>query len=614
LENYQNDLFTFRTIIESSPFPVSLYQGDDMIVTIANAATLKAWGKTRDVIGRPFHEVLPELKNQPFKQLLLDVYHSGIAHSARDQRADIVVDGMLQTFYFTFSYQPFKDQSGKITGVFSFANDVTELVLARLHLAATEESARLAIEAARLGTFDIDLVSGEMFWNTRCRELFGIAHENELTYDNDFLPGLHPDDREQVRNYISTFAFVKVISNGDYDIEYRTVGAKDKKMRWIKSRGTVFFNDDEMPMRFIGTVLDITDIKEAGEKSARLSAIIQSSYDAIISKNLDGTVDSWNVAAERMFGYTSDEMVGQSIFKIIPAENVHEEIQILFRLENGERVEHFETKRLKEDGKLLDVSLTISPIKNDKNEITGLSTIARDITEQKMAETRKNDFITIASHELKTPLTTIKSFVQLLLSKAHKDQDNFRIDALSKVEKHANKMSILIQNFLNNAKLLEGKFDLKLERFNTHDLLNEVVQDAKMLSPTHKLVMKDCEEVFVVADRNKIGQVLENMISNAVKYSPVGSTITIACKTVDGHAQLSVTDTGIGIDKKDQEKIFDRFYRVQNEKLKNVSGFGIGLYLVAEILRFHESRIFVDSKANLGSRFYFDLPTSNQSD
>jgi two-component system sensor histidine kinase VicK len=614
LENYQNDLFTFRTIIESSPFPVSLYQGDDMIVTIANAATLKAWGKTRDVIGRPFHEVLPELKNQPFKQLLLDVYHSGIAHSARDQRADIVVNGTLQTFYFTFSYQPFKDQFGKTTGVFSFANDVTELVLARLHLAATEESARLAIEAARLGTFDIDLVSGEMSWNTRCRELFGITHENELTYDNDFLPALHPEDREQVRNYISTFAFVKVISNGDYDIEYRTVGAKDKKMRWIKSRGTVFFNDDEMPMRFIGTVLDITDIKEAGEKSARLSAIIQSSYDAIISKNLDGTIDSWNVAAERMFGYTSDEMVGQSIFKIIPAENVHEEIQILFRLENGERVEHFETKRLKEDGKLLDVSLTISPIKNDKNEITGLSTIARDITEQKMAETRKNDFITIASHELKTPLTTIKSFVQLLLSKAHKDQDNFRIDALSKVEKHANKMSILIQNFLNNAKLLEGKFDLKLERFNTHDLLNEVVQDAKMLSPTHKLVMKDCEEVFVVADRNKIGQVLENMISNAVKYSPVGSTITIACKTVDGHAQLSVTDTGIGIDKKDQEKIFDRFYRVQNEKLKNVSGFGIGLYLVAEILRFHESRIFVDSKANLGSRFYFDLPTSNQSD
>jgi two-component system sensor histidine kinase VicK len=585
-----------------------------MIVTIANAATLKAWGKTRDVIGRPFHEVLPELKNQPFKQLLLDVYHSGIAHSARDQRADIVVNGTLQTFYFTFSYQPFKDQFGKTTGVFSFANDVTELVLARLHLAATEESARLAIEAARLGTFDIDLVSGEMSWNTRCRELFGITHENELTYDNDFLPALHPEDREQVRNYISTFAFVKVISNGDYDIEYRTVGAKDKKMRWIKSRGTVFFNDDEMPMRFIGTVLDITDIKEAGEKSARLSAIIQSSYDAIISKNLDGTIDSWNVAAERMFGYTSDEMVGQSIFKIIPAENVHEEIQILFRLENGERVEHFETKRLKEDGKLLDVSLTISPIKNDKNEITGLSTIARDITEQKMAETRKNDFITIASHELKTPLTTIKSFVQLLLSKAHKDQDNFRIDALSKVEKHANKMSILIQNFLNNAKLLEGKFDLKLERFNTHDLLNEVVQDAKMLSPTHKLVMKDCEEVFVVADRNKIGQVLENMISNAVKYSPVGSTITIACKTVDGHAQLSVTDTGIGIDKKDQEKIFDRFYRVQNEKLKNVSGFGIGLYLVAEILRFHESRIFVDSKANLGSRFYFDLPTSNQSD
>ena len=171
-------------------------------------------------------------------------------------------------------------------------------------------------------------------------------------------------------------------------------------------------------------------------------------------------------------------------------------------------------------------------------------------------------------------------------------------------------MSILIQNFLNNAKLLEGKFDLVVERFNTHELLLEVVSDAKILSPSHEIVMTDCEDVFVVADRNKIGQVMENLVSNAVKYSPVGSTITIGCKTIDGHAQISVSDTGIGIDKKDQEKLFDRFYRVESDKLKNVAGFGIGLYLVAEILRFHESRIFVESTADLGSKFYFDLPIS----
>lgn len=237
--------------------------------------------------------------------------------------------------------------------------------------------------------------------------------------------------------------------------------------------------------------------------------------------------------------------------------------------------------------------------------------IARDITDQKMAEMRKNDFITIASHELKTPLTTIKSYVQILLAKSRIDQDSFRIDALSRVEKQANKMSILIQNFLNNAKLLEGKFDLVIERFNTHELLLEVVNDAKILSPTHQIVMKDCEEVFVIADRLKIGHVMENLLSNAVKYSPVGSTITIGCKKIDNHAQISVSDKGVGIDKKDQTRLFDRFYRVENEKLKYVAGFGIGLYLVAEILRFHDSKILVDSTANVASKFYFDLPVAN---
>ena len=551
------------------------------------------------------------MENQPFRQLLLDVYHSGVTYSATEQRADILIDGISQTFYYSFSYQPFRGKGGEITGVFCFANDVTELVRARQHKAASEESARLAIEAAKLGTFDKDLITGETLWDDRCRELFDITHDNDVSYEQDFLNGLHPNDRERVNNHMINFAFVKGLSNGDYDVEYRAIGAGDRKTRWIRSRGKVFFNNEDVPVRFMGTVLDITDIKQANEKSALLSAIIESSYDAIISKNLDGIIESWNVAAEKMFGYSYDEMMCNSIFKIIPPENIEEEQQILFRLQNGERVEHFETKRITKSGKLLDVSLTISPIKNNQGEIIGISKIARDITDQKMAEMRKNDFITIASHELKTPLTTIKSYVQILLAKARTEQDRFRIDALSRVEKQANKMSILIQNFLNNAKLLEGKFDLVVERFNTHELLVEIVDDAKTLSPTHELVMKDCEEVFVIADRSKIAQVMENLVSNAVKYSPAGSTITIGCKTFGDFAQISVTDTGVGIDRKDQAKLFDRFYRVENEKIKNVAGFGIGLYLVAEILRFHDSKILVESAEDAGSKFYFELPIAH---
>lgn len=611
MEDFQDDIYTFKTIIEASPFPVYLCKGEDLIITIANEATLKAWGKTKAIIGLPFHEALPELAPQPFKQLLLNVYHTGIPYFSADDKANLMVDERLQTYYFKFSYQPFKDASGNITGVFCFANDVTELVLARQKLAASEQSARLAIEAAQIGIFDKDLLTGTMFWDDRCRELFDIPGHDALSDQVDFLPVLHPDDRERINNYIAHDAFVKKISDGDYDVEYRALNTVGKKLRWIRSRGKVFFNEEEKPVRFIGTVLDITDIRQADEKNARLSAVIQSSYDAIISKNLEGIVDSWNAAAERMFGYSSDEMIGESIFKIIPPDKVDEERQILSRLQKGERIEPFETRRIKKDLKEIDISLSISPVKDSQGNIVGLSKIARDITDQKMEESRKNDFITIASHELKTPLTTLKAYVQLLLARAGMDTTSFRMDALIRMEKQANKMSMMIQNLLNNALLLDGKFDLVVERFDIKELLLEVTGDAKALSHTHEIILKDCEHIFVSADRDKIGHVLENLISNAIKYSPVGSAITIGCKMGENKLQVSVSDSGVGIDTKDQEKIFERFYRVNNEKIKNVAGFGIGLYLAAEILRFHQSRIFVDSKENEGATFYFDLPLAH---
>lgn len=612
MERFKDNIYTYRSIIDASPFPVYLCVGEHLIVTIANEAALKVWGKTKDIIGKSFHEALPELENQPFKKLLNDVYHTGKTHSFDEKQVNTIVDGKLQTFYFKFSYQPFKDQAGNITGVFCFANDVTELVLARQHLAACEESARLVIEAGRLGTFDKDLISGKVRWDERCRELFDIADGDDVNYQNDFLPRVHPDDQKRVDDQIRNFAFVQNLSGGNFDMEYRTTVAEDQSVRWLKSRGKVFFDTNSLPVRFIGSVLDITDIKQAGEKSAMLSAIIESSYDGIMSKNLDGVIESWNEAAERIFGYTAEEMIGQSVFKIIPLDRVDEEHDFLSRLKSGDRVQHFETKRLKKDGKVLDISLTISPIKNELGDIIGHSKIARDITDQKMLEMRKNDFITIASHELKTPLTTIKSYVQLLLAKARSDQDSFKIDALSRVEKQTNQMSTLIQSFLNNAKLAEGKLNLLIERFEAREMLLEAVNNATLISRSHRIVLKDCEALAVMADRNKIEQVVENLITNAIKYSPHGTTVTVSCSKRGKHVTIAVSDTGIGIAEEDQLKLFERFYRVENPKHKNVAGFGIGLYLVAEILRLHQSKIFVESKVNVGSKFYFRLPVANE--
>jgi len=247
------------------------------------------------------------------------------------------------------------------------------------------------------------------------------------------------------------------------------------------------------------------------------------------------------------------------------------------------------------------------------NDVTALVTLQMELQVPKHPQPSASDvevldFITIASHEFNTPLTTVKSYIQLLLEKAQKEHDNFKIKALTRVERQTNIMSTLIENLLNDARISDGKLTLTKEEFNVHELLIEILEDARLNFQTHELIMNECENAFVYADRNKIAQVLGNLISNAVKYSPKGSAVIIGCRTIGQNLEISVSDSGIGISTKDQEDLFKRFYRVFNEQTKNVSGFGIGLYLAAEIMRYHDSSIQIESELGHGSKFYFSLP------
>jgi two-component system sensor histidine kinase VicK len=349
-------------------------------------------------------------------------------------------------------------------------------------------------------------------------------------------------------------------------------------------------------------------LRLAEQRSAMLVAIVDGSDDAIISKDLNSIVTSWNNSAERLFGYTAEEMIGQSIVKLIPEDRLQEEPEIISRLKKGQRVDHFETKRITKYGKLLDVSLTISPVMDSTGGIIGISKIARDITDKKQEEQRKNDFIAIVSHELKTPLTSMRSYVQLALAKAVQREDTFTQNVLRRAETQTGKMTTLIQDFLNLSRLEEGKMSLNISDFSLSELMEEVLSDALMLSPSHLIKYEACPEVMITADREKIGQVLTNLIGNAIKYSPEGTTVTIQCVLNSGNVEFSVTDEGYGISKIDQSRLFERFYRVDNSRKQHVTGFGIGLYLVSEILKLHEGKVRVQSELSKGSTFSFVLP------
>jgi two-component system sensor histidine kinase VicK len=501
-------------------------------------------------------------------------------------------------------------KDGKFVHTRCFTRDITELkeeetrkIALLRDLEKSEARLRMAIEAVKLGTWDYNLLTGELVWSQECRNIYGIPEGTDPNFEL-FAEYIYPEDKDYVLKEIKDS--MDPAGNGNYDLTFRIIRFDNGSVRWIRSQGRVYFTSKRQPERFIGTVIDINEAKIAEEKSAKLAAIVESSDDAIISKTLQGIITSWNNSAERMFGYKAEEMIGESILKIIPKDRQQEEPVILSRLSRGERVDHFETKRITKSGKLIDLSLTISPVKDSSGKIIGVSKIARDITDKKREEQRKNDFIAMVSHELKTPLTSIKSYIQLLLARAQKDGDEFRINALTRTEVQVKKMVSMIGDFLSLARLEEGKIKLNKEKFDLHSLLDEVVNDTQFLTSIHSIKIRNCD-VKVNADKDKIGQVLINLLSNAIKYSPNGGEVIVGCEKKNGKVKVYVKDNGVGINFEDQKKLFNRFYRVEDERVKTVSGFGVGLYLVSEILRYHKSKIDVESKENVGSTFSFTL-------
>lgn len=246
---------------------------------------------------------------------------------------------------------------------------------------------------------------------------------------------------------------------------------------------------------------------------------------------------------------------------------------------------------------------------NDSGEAIRLSGVMQDITEQKKDEQRKNDFIGMVSHEMKTPLTTLSAYLQLLQLKANKE-DNTSANMLTKANLQVSKITKLINGFLNVSRLESGKIHIDKQRFDMAQLIREVKDETISMTYSHKVIFAPVEETFVNADRDKIGQVINNLISNAIKYSPDNTEINIACASQNNTAVVSVRDEGIGIKDDDKPKLFERYYRVNDGRYAVASGFGIGLYLCCEIIRRHNGKIWVESEVGKGSTFSFSLPVT----
>jgi len=364
---------------------------------------------------------------------------------------------------------------------------------------------------------------------------------------------------------------------------------------------------------------------------ARLSAIVESSDDAIISKTLDGVINTWNAGAEALFGYTAAEAVGQSIYMIVPRERHHEEATILEKMRNGERINHFETERLRKDGRSVEISLSVSPIRDASGTIVGASKIARDITDKKRSERErdrlleaerharaeaqrmnrmKDEFLATLSHELRTPLHAIMGWAQLMGLGTMSAED--LKEAGQVIERNARTQKQLIDDLLDMSRITSGKLRLELQPIEPISFIEAAVETIRPSAAVKEIRIEKLLDPLagpVSGDPGRLQQVVWNLLSNAVKFTPKGGRIQVRLERVNSHIELSVSDTGQGIDPAFIPHLFERFRQADASTSRKHGGLGIGLAIVKELVELHGGSVGANSPGEgQGSAFIVTLP------
>ncbi|MBI2022653.1 PAS domain S-box protein [Candidatus Daviesbacteria bacterium] len=448
------------------------------------------------------------------------------------------------------------------------------------------------------------------FVSSYVEKMLGYTVLEWLSTPNFWLKIVHPEDKERAAKEAE-----KIFKSGRGGIsEFRWVG-KDGRVFWVEAQSRVVKDENGNPLGMRGVTIDISQRKKDERGLEQLAAIVETSDDAILTVDLKGFITSWNPGAENLYGYSARESIGKHISSIIPKERIEEFSEIMEIIGIGEGVDHLETVRKRKDGRLTDVSLTISPLRDARGNVIGASTIARNISVSKELERRKDAFIGMASHELKTPITTLKAFTQVLQKRFESSSDDLSKKFLLKMNDQLNRLTDLITDLLDLSKIQSNKLELDKQMFNINDLVKETIEDIQSVESKHKIILENGVDAQVKGDKDRISQVMTNLITNAIKYSPQNDKVVVKLEFKSkgqsvnpNNIVISVQDFGIGISKTHQKRIFDRFYRAAGVSEKTFPGLGIGLYISSEIVRRHGGNIWVESIKRKGSTFSFSLP------
>jgi len=601
IDDWSDTLVASVNLMLHSPFPAILSWGPEMVFLYNDAAIPTLAGKHPHALGALYKDVFHEAWDLVSADLEGCFYEGKTA--VRDNIfIPILLNGKLEEHYWSYSLTPVYED-GRVAGIFDTYRNTTDIIAVAQKLQESEARLKIATEVAELGIFTWDLSADSALWeNDRVFEILGHAPKDRQLAGARFLEEVvHPDHREAFKKSIQLTAE----SGAAFHFE-GMISFPDKTHRTVEINGQLQSSQGGSRNRILATIRDITKNKEnqqtARERTRRFSeiaAIVESSDDAILSKNLDGIITSWNAAAEQVFGYTADEMIGCSILKLIPKELHSDEQTIISNIKAGRRVEHFETVRLTKSGRPLDVSLTVSPVKDETGKVIGASKILRDISGRKRMEQSLLQAEKIAAtgrmaatiaHEINNPLEAVMNLLYLLRPKI---SDVEGIDYLSSAETELGRVSHIAKQTLGYYREHASASSASIADIVSHAItIYEPRCTAVGITITKSLQSKR----KTVLRRGEMMQIISNLIANSIYAMPGGGVLSLCVEdTTDSRdgIVLTVRDHGVGIPRDILPRVFDAFFTT-----RSTVGTGIGLFVAKQFVEGHGGQITIESSTD----------------
>lgn len=600
----------FRNLIMESEVPTAVYRGEELIIEIINESAKALWNRPYEVEGMRLADALPELKGQANIALLQNALKSGETYRQNGAKVVFEKNGIKTDKYFNLFYKPLTDSAGETSSIFSMIIDVTAQTLENQVITRNEERLRKIICAM---PFSVTILRGKDFVVEISNSSITENWPSEKQRKGKTLYELYPEVNDT--QFLKTLQ--KAFETGETKkLREFPLTQLSGDIRYVSYKFTpIDFENEERIVICVGN--DVTEevlLRERLYESERDFRMLANTAPQILwTADAEGNTDFLNDRWFEFTGSVEDEDSVKTWAVHVHPDDRNDAVTQWSRSVKSGREYWFEYRleTANPQEKYRWVMVRGIPLKDDHGNIIKWFGSNTDIHEYKILQKHKDDFIGITSHELKTPLTSIKLYAQAM-ERLLKNEGNTKISEMAKkMSEQVNRLSDLVTELVDVTKIQNGQLTLQKNDFDFDELAEEVVKNVQHSADTHDLELQTGNTGVVYADRNRISQVMINLINNAIKYSPGSRKIIIKTDATNENAvRFRVIDFGIGIKPEELNRIFDQFYRVSEDDLHSFEGLGLGLHISKEIIDRSEGHFLVTSELGKGSDFCFEIPRS----